>query len=567
MDKEYVKPTIKMLCNEEILDIQDDSKEIGEKLVQVLKELNIKCDIKKITRGDVFTSYICDINLPNKFINEFEAIKNNENRLSPFAEFENYLELALDIYGISIIIPKTGNEVEIQMLNKERSLIHLKKGFKTKEFQDSNKYTVYLGDDVNKVSHFVDLTKLPHLLISGQTGTGKSVAVLSILFSLMYKCTLKDARFLLLDPKRIEYDMFNDSPFSLTKEVIQKVPDCIKSLEWAEKEMMRRMDLLSQYGDKDIEEFYEKHDGLEDLPRIFIFIDELADLVYNYKDEEKVTKHINRIARLARATGIHMIVCTQRPPCINYEIDMNLPAKFIFRSLDNHTHDARRACRLGGSGDGIFYNGDESVRLLVPFDSSDEYRNILEFLRLNNKADYDPKIEMYIKSKEINIPELVQEDVNKDKDIKEVIALALDSEKGISMSLIQRKLGFGWPRAAKAVDKLQHMNVLTPRDKNGNMKLLISKDKAEEIINGDVPVGYTFTKDMLQALTVTIMQKDKVINNVNLQLFLGWKSSRALKTLEDLSKLPIFDIIDEDTLRLNGTDKEVAKIIDNAEME
>ena len=452
------------------------------------------------------------------------------------------------------------------MNNNERSLIHLKKGFKTKEFQESSKYSVYFGDDVNKKPFITDITKLPHLLICGQTGTGKSVAVLSILFSLMYKCTPKDARFLLLDPKRIEYEMFSDSPFSLTKEPIKDVKHCIKSLEWAEKEMMRRMDVLSNYGVKDIEEFQEKYDGLEDMPRIFIFIDELADLVYDYEDEEKVTKHINRIARLARATGIHMIVCTQRPPCISYTIDMNLPAKFIFRSCDGNTYDYKRACRLSGCGDGILYIKGEGVRLLAPFDSSDEYREILDFIKMTNKAEYDPKIESYIKSNAVNIPELVQEKSN--NDIKEVIALALENEdEGISMSLIQRKLGYGWPRAAKAVDQLQLMKVLTPRDKNGKMTLLISEDEAEEIMNGEVEVRYTFTKDMLQALTVTLLQEDKVINNVNLQLFFGWKSSRALKTLEDLSKLPIFDIIDEDTLKLNASDKEVAKIIDNAEME
>ena len=271
MDKEFVKPTIKMLCNEEYQDVNDDSKELGEKLVKVLKELNIKCDIKKITRGDTYTSYICDIDLPNKFINEYESIKNNENKIAPFGEFENYLQLALGGCDVSIIIPKTGNEVEIQIINKERSFIHLKKGFKTKEFQESSKYSVYFGDDVNKKPFITDITKFPHLLICGQTGTGKSVAVMSILFSLMFKCTPKDARFLLLDPKRIEYEMFNDSPFSLTQEVIKTIPDCIKSLELAENEMLRRMDVFSKYGVRDIEEFQEKYADFEDMPRIFIF--------------------------------------------------------------------------------------------------------------------------------------------------------------------------------------------------------------------------------------------------------------------------------------------------------
>ena len=568
MEKEKFEKIISLLSNKEPKNIKDDSKEIGQKLVDVLKTLNIKCDIKKTTRGATYTSYLCDIEMPQLYQNKLEEIVKGENKNDIFEKLLGYIEEAMKLpERIAINVSSKGNEVEIQIDNNERQIVYLKKGLDTEEFKGSDKYNVYLGEDVNGKQYYSNIIKMPHLLMCGNTGSGKSMETFSIITSLMMKCTPEDAKFLFIDPKQIEYDIFNDSPYSLTQEVIKTQDEWLKALEWVKKESVRRGELFSTYGARDIDEFNEKFTCAEHLPRIFIVIDELADLLYDWNTKDNVINCFGEISRLARCTGIHMIVCTQRPPCIDYNIPVIFPTKIVFRTLDKIDIIKGNPASLTGFGDFLFdsYNLNEPIRLQGPFETNDVYKEITNYLKWNIKSSYDPVIESFIRPNKKGTFTLGQNTLN--DDVKDAIRASLDGE-WISISILQRALGWGWPRAAKVFDQLVKLGIYSDKDRNMRIKLTISEEEAKALCDKkEIIVKYALSKNMIQAMSLAQIEKDGIINNVKLQLDFGWKSAKALKIIEELGKLSVFKKLDEDTLKVVGSKEEIQKIIDNAVMQ
>ncbi len=567
MENEFKKPTFELLEDTKPATIEDDSKEVGEKIVDILKKINISCTIKSYKRGGTYTSYICSIQLPSEFIDMKESIANNENPLKILNKFEEYIEdeIGLD-NSVSFIIPKKGNEVEMQVSNKKITISGLKSKFSSKEFQEAPMYSLYIGEDVDRKPYIIDALQMPQMIMCGYTGTGKSVELASIILSLMLKCTPRDAKFLFVDPKCTEFDVYNESPYSLTREVIKDKEEFFRALDWLNSEMKRRMSLFSMYSKRDIVQYNEEwYMCMEYLPRIFVVIDEIADFVYEYEDEIKFKECVNKIASLSRATGIHFIVATQRPNCLNStDIDKLFPTKISFRSdYSLNGEDPTKLCHFSEM---YFSNYKEQKRLQTPYVTSDEIGKVCSYVKAENESNFDPLIE-----KQIHPISETPFDLGKNvlsDDIKSAIKISIgdDVEAGwISISKMQRAFGWGWPKAAKVFDQLKELHIYSDKNKYGQITLIISNEEAKKLCGKKSALKiYTLSKDMLQVLSVAQTYEDGILNNLKIQLGFGWKSARALNVLSLLKALPVFEYVDEDTLKIVGSKKDIQEIIDQA---
>ncbi|MBO4695417.1 MAG: DNA translocase FtsK [Clostridia bacterium] len=567
MDNEFKKPTIDLLEDTKPAVIEDDSKEIGEKIVDVLKEINISCIIKSIKRGKSYTSYTCSIKMPSKLENKKDGGKNNDNPLSILKSFEDYIENRTDLVdGITFIIPKKGDEVEIQVVNRNRAHSNLKEKLASKEFQDAPKYSLYIGEDVEGNPHIIDAIKMPHMIMGGYTGSGKSTEIASILLSLMLKCTPRDVRFLLVDRRQCDFETYNESPYSLTRAVIKDEDEFYRALDWIMEEANRRISLFSIYSAKDIEQYNEKwHACMEYLPRIFIVMDEMIDFAYDYDGEIKLKEYINKIVSLSETTGIHFIVATQRPNLLKSDIDVSFPTKISFR-MDGISFKGEDPSKLGGSGDMYFTDWKEQKRLQGPYVTNEEINRVLSYVKSENDAIFDPILEKRIHPK-TDLAFDLGKNVLSD-DIKEAIRISIgdDVESGwLSISRLQRLCGWGWPKAAKVFDQLRELHIYSDKDKFGRITLIISNEEAKRLCGKKNNIKiYTLSRDMIQALTLAQTCEDGIINNIKIQLGFGWKSTRALDVLKLLKTLPVFAYVDEDVLRIVGTKKEIQDIIDQA---
>lgn len=402
-------------------------------------------------------------------------------KLSRIVSLSDNISLSLASSDIRIEAPIPGKAaVGIEVPNKTKDMVLFKELIQSKEFADSKSdIPLVLGKDITGNVVISTIDKMPHLLIAGATGSGKSVCINTIIMGLLYKSSPEDLKMLLIDPKVVELSVYNGIPHLL----IPVVTDAKKSafaLNWAVGEMERRYKLFAKSNVRDIQSYNEKHstDG-DKLPKILIIIDELADLMMVAAQE--IEDYIARLAQMARAAGMYLIVATQRPSVdvITGTIKANIPSRISFAvssQVDSRTIlDMAGAEKLLGQGDMLFYPSSYSkpVRLQGAFISNNEVEKVVEYLQEQNMPNYDENIlDVVQNTKQVSYDE-------GDDLLPEAIKLVV-AEGVASISLLQRKLKIGYARAARLIDDMEERGVVGGYEGSKPRKVLITETELEE---------------------------------------------------------------------------------------
>ena len=447
-----------------------------EKIKNTLEKFGITVAMGKVSVGPTVTRYT---------MRPDDGVK-----LSRITALQNDLALALAAHPIRMEapIPNT-NLVGIEVPNKDVSLVRLRDLFTSKEYrQAQSPLALSLGKDVTGKSHIASIEGMPHLLIAGATGSGKSIFINTLLLSLLYRNSPALVRMILVDPKRVELSLYNGIPHLLTPVIIDP-EKTINALKWAVKEMDRRYRVLSESGSRNIMSF-NANNPEEAMPLIVIVIDELADLMATHARD--VEGMIVRLAQMARAIGIHLVLATQRPSVnvITGLIKANIPARIAFNvasQVDSRTIlDGAGAEKLLGSGDMLYLPGDQAkpIRLQGSFVSEEEVRQVVSDLKEKNPVDVEYDDEIVEPSREgggSGVGGGAGDDVLFE-DAKNVV---LESGKA-SASLLQRRLRVGYARAARLLDMLEEQGIIGEQD--GNKPRAILVQSKSEYSGSDVVV-------------------------------------------------------------------------------
>ena len=390
--------------------------------------------------------------------------------------------------------------VGIEVPNEKIATVGLHDIMASNEFQNAKApLTFVLGKDISGSVRLCNLAKMPHLLVAGSTGSGKSVCLNAIILSLIYKTSPDDVRLILIDPKQVEFSIYNGLPHLLIPNVITDPDKALNALSWAVGEMERRYTLFKDTRTKDITEYNSCSAVLEGnsekMPYIVVIVDELADLLMSSKKD--VEERLTRLAAKSRAAGIHLILATQRPSVdvITGTMKNNFPSRISFKLMsfaDSRTIlDQGGAEKLLGRGDMLYKPNDapEPRRIQGCFVTSTEVANIVDFVKENNQDyDYDDKVETQI----INPPTTdIMSNANSDTvsdgfDPLMPQALKCVIENGqASISMLQRRLVIGYPRAARIIDQMQDHNFISPQDGSKPRTVLITMEQYQEMFGDD----------------------------------------------------------------------------------
>jgi len=388
-------------------------------------------------------------------------------KLSSITGLHNDLALALAAHPIRIEAPIPGKSlVGIEVPNQKTARVYLRDILDSEEFKKrKDAVTISLGKDVAGVSRIASLAAMPHLLIAGATGSGKTVCMNGLIVSLLYQNTPADLRFIMIDPKRVELSYYNGIPHLLTP-VVTDVKKTLNALRWAIKEMERRFDILAAARRKEIASFntYAKED--ERLPYIVVVIDEMADIMVTSGAEAE--NLIIRLAQMARAVGIHLVLATQRPSVdvITGLIKANITSRIAFSvasQMDSRTIlDTPGAEKLIGRGDMLFISAELSkpVRIQGAYISDSEIERVVDFLKANGEPQYQEEVV----SRSTNSSDGSNEDLEEDDElITEAKEVLLQAGKA-SASFLQRRLRIGYARAARILDILESQGYIGPAD-------------------------------------------------------------------------------------------------------
>ena len=396
-------------------------------------------------------------------------------KLSRIIALQNDLALALAAHPIRIEAPIPGRSlVGIEVPNQTIATVSLRELLEAKAFKTrSTNLSVALGKDVTGKVWVSPIEKMPHMLIAGATGSGKSVCINTIIISLLYTNSPDELKLIVIDPKRVELTAYEGIPHLLIPPII-KVDDTINALKWTVREMERRLDLLSKFGARDINSYNQRVE--EKMPRIVVLIDELADLMAASGHEIEGT--IVRIAQMARAVGIHLILATQRPSVdvITGLIKANFPSRIAFAvasQTDSRTIlDCAGAEKLLGRGDMLYTSADLSkpVRLQGAYVSEDEISRIVSYLKKEGPPDYN-----YAVIEKENTGSIFDGSGSSDDDdpvLQEAAQIVIQAGRA-STSLLQRRLKIGYGRAARILDVLEDHGVIGPPDGSKPREILI----------------------------------------------------------------------------------------------
>ena len=485
----YVFPPTSLLTRDDSPKTEDDRDELmrnARKLVEVLKSFRVETDIVNISRGPTITRY--------------ELAPKIGVRVRAIANLVDDIALNLETSGVRIEAPIPGKAaVGVEVPNRTQATVYLRELIESEAFRSAkSKLTAALGVDVSGAPLLMDIAKMPHLLIAGATGMGKSVSVNSIIMSLLYKATPDELKLILVDPKKVELNVYNKLPHLLIP-VVNNPKKAAGALATAVNEMERRFELIESVGVRDIKGYNkltESDPTKEFLPQIVIIIDELADLMMTAKDD--VEDSICRIAQKARAAGIHLIICTQRPSVdvITGLIKANIPSRIAFTvasNVDSRTIiDIAGAEKLIGRGDMLFapVGAMKPIRAQGAFVSDKEVEAVTDFIK-NQATDvkYDDSFlnqveieaERCGQQKKKVAGEEIDSDEETDPKFYDAVEVALDMGK-ISTSLLQRRLSLGYGRAAKIVDKMEQMGIVGPPEGQKPRNILISRRDFQEMM-------------------------------------------------------------------------------------
>ncbi|PAF41883.1 DNA translocase FtsK [Helicobacter sp. 11S03491-1] len=457
--KDYKLPSTDLLEMPKIQSMQIDENEIDQKIQDLLIKLRmfkIDGDIARTYSGPIVTTF------------EFRPAPNV--KVSRILTLEDDLAMALRAQSIRIQAPIPGKDVVgIEIPNAKTETIYLREILESDVFKNSaSPLTLALGKDIVGNPFVTDLKKLPHILIAGTTGSGKSVGVNAMILSLLFRNSPDNLKLIMIDPKMVEFSMYSDIPHLLTP-IITNPKKAIAALGSAVNEMERRYQIMSQTRTKNIDKYNPKakQEGLEVFPFLVIIIDELADLMMTGGKEAEFP--IARIAQMGRAAGLHLIVATQRPSVdvVTGLIKTNLPSRISFKvgsKVDSRVVlDTEGAQSLLGRGDMLFTPPGIGgvVRLHAPWASEEEIEEIVKFIKSQREVAYDKNFlidepDLLIPSTPIEGGELIDE-------AKRIIL----QDKKTSISYIQRKLGVGYNKAASIIEELEKQGFLSPPNTKG----------------------------------------------------------------------------------------------------
>ncbi len=462
--KDYELPTTQLLNAVCLKDTSLDENEIDQKIQDLLSKLRtFKID------GDIIRTYSGPI------VTTFEFRPAPSVKVSRILGLSDDLAMTLCAESIRIQAPIRGKDVVgIEIPNSQSQIIYLREILESELFQKSSSpLTLALGKDIVGNPFITDLKKLPHLLIAGTTGSGKSVGVNAMILSLLYKNPPDQLKLVMIDPKMVEFSIYADIPHLLTP-IITDPKKAIGALQSVAKEMERRYSLMSEYKVKTIDSYNEQaeNNGVEAFPYLIVVIDELADLMMTGGKEAEFP--IARIAQMGRASGLHLIVATQRPSVdvVTGLIKTNLPSRVSFRvgtKIDSKVIlDTDGAQSLLGRGDMLFTPPGTNglVRLHAPFATEDEIKKIVDFIKAQKEVEYDKDFLL----EESRMP-LDTHNYQGDDILERAKAVILE-KKITSTSFLQRQLKIGYNQAATITDELEAQGFLSPRNAKGNREIL-----------------------------------------------------------------------------------------------
>ncbi|GAA7638601.1 DNA translocase FtsK [Helicobacter pylori] len=462
--KDYELPATQLLNAVCLKDTSLDENEIDQKIQDLLSKLRtFKID------GDIIRTYSGPI------VTTFEFRPAPNVKVSRILGLSDDLAMTLCAESIRIQAPIKGKDVVgIEIPNSQSQTIYLREILESELFQKSSSpLTLALGKDIVGNPFITDLKKLPHLLIAGTTGSGKSVGVNAMILSLLYKNPPDQLKLVMIDPKMVEFSIYADIPHLLTP-IITDPKKAIGALQSVAKEMERRYSLMSEYKVKTIDSYNEQapNNGVEAFPYLIVVIDELADLMMTGGKEAEFP--IARIAQMGRASGLHLIVATQRPSVdvVTGLIKTNLPSRVSFRvgtKIDSKVIlDTDGAQSLLGRGDMLFTppGANGLVRLHAPFATEDEIKKIVDFIKAQKEVQYDKDFLLEESRMPLDTPNYQGDDI-----LERAKAVILE-KKITSTSFLQRQLKIGYNQAATITDELEAQGFLSPRNAKGNREIL-----------------------------------------------------------------------------------------------
>ncbi|MGN8453181.1 DNA translocase FtsK [Helicobacter pylori] len=462
--KDYELPTTQLLNAVCLKETSLDENEIDQKIQDLLSKLRtFKID------GDIIRTYSGPI------VTTFEFRPAPSVKVSRILGLSDDLAMTLCAESIRIQAPIKGKDVVgIEIPNSQSQIIYLREILESELFQKSSSpLTLALGKDIVGNPFITDLKKLPHLLIAGTTGSGKSVGVNAMILSLLYKNPPDQLKLVMIDPKMVEFSIYADIPHLLTP-IITDPKKAIGALQSVAKEMERRYSLMSEYKVKTIDSYNEQaqSNGVEAFPYLIVVIDELADLMMTGGKEAEFP--IARIAQMGRASGLHLIVATQRPSVdvVTGLIKTNLPSRVSFRvgtKIDSKVIlDTDGAQSLLGRGDMLFTPPGTNglVRLHAPFAAEDEIKRIVDFIKAQKEVEYDKDFLLEESRMPLDTPNYQGDDI-----LERAKAVILE-KKITSTSFLQRQLKIGYNQAATITDELEAQGFLSPRNAKGNREIL-----------------------------------------------------------------------------------------------
>ena len=488
---EYHKPNINLLrmpSEEPVAVNPDELQQTAELIEAKLAEFGIGVQVVSATSGPVITRYE---------IEPAQGVKGSQ-----IVALSKDLARSMSLQAVRIVETIAGkNTMGIELPNEKRQDVMLSEILSSSVFTDAkSKLTVALGKDIAGAPVVGDLAKMPHLLVAGMTGSGKSVGVNGMIMSMLFKATPDEVRFIMIDPKMLELSIYDGIPHLLCP-VVTDMREAGQALNWCVAEMEKRYRLLSHAGVRNLDGFNQKveqakaagkpllnpfslnpddPEPLEKLPLIVVVIDELADLMMT--ERKSVEQQIARLAQKARAAGIHMIVATQRPSVdvVTGLIKANIPTRMAFTvqsKIDSRTIlDQMGADELLKYGDSLFLQpgSAEPTRLQGAFVSDDEVHQVVNFVKEQAPTNY---VEGLLSGEAaIETTNIVNPNANSDELFDQAVAFVLESRK-TSISALQRQLRIGYNRAANLVDALENAGVLSPADINGSRRILAQKDQ------------------------------------------------------------------------------------------
>ena len=488
---EYHKPNMNLLrmpSEEPVAVNPDELQQTAELIEAKLAEFGIGVQVVSATSGPVITRYE---------IEPAQGVKGSQ-----IVALSKDLARSMSLQAVRIVETIAGkNTMGIELPNEKRQDVMLSEILSSSVFTDAkSKLTVALGKDIAGTPVVGDLAKMPHLLVAGMTGSGKSVGVNGMIMSMLFKATPDEVRFIMIDPKMLELSIYDGIPHLLCP-VVTDMREAGQALNWCVAEMEKRYRLLSHVGVRNLDGFNQKveqakaagkpllnpfslnpddPEPLEKLPLIVVVIDELADLMMT--ERKSVEQQIARLAQKARAAGIHMIVATQRPSVdvVTGLIKANIPTRMAFTvqsKIDSRTIlDQMGADELLKYGDSLFLQpgSAEPTRLQGAFVSDDEVHQVVNFVKEQAPTNY---VEGLLSGEAaIETTNIVNPNANSDELFDQAVAFVLESRK-TSISALQRQLRIGYNRAANLIDALENAGVLSPADINGSRRILAQKDQ------------------------------------------------------------------------------------------